>query len=261
MSRWFRFYDDAINDPKILKLSDKLHRVWIGILCIASKNDGQLPSLEDMALMIRMKPEKLQEAIKSLIVSGLIDEDGPILFPHNWNARQFKSDVSTERVKRFRNGQRNVSETPPETEQKQITEADTEAEQRKKTRAVALAGPWGDADRNRFWEMFPNKVGKADALKAFDKATRKTTPDVLFPALQRYASKTDDRPFCNPATWLNQERWLDQPAANPNGRRTVQQAADDLLTKLRAFDEPAPDGLRDRESQDVVRLLPPRRCE
>ena len=39
MSRWFRFYDDAINDPKVLKLSDRMHRVWIGLLCIASKND------------------------------------------------------------------------------------------------------------------------------------------------------------------------------------------------------------------------------
>ena len=126
MSRWFRFYDDAINDPKILKLSDKLHRVWIGILCVASKNDGKLPSLEDMALMIRMKPEKLDEAVKELITAGLIDEEGPILFPHNWNARQFKSDVSTDRVKRFRNGKRNVSETAPDTD----TDTDTDTEKK-----------------------------------------------------------------------------------------------------------------------------------
>lgn len=120
MSRWFRFYDDALNDPKILKLSDKLHRVWVGILCVASKNDGQLPALDDMALMIRMKPEKLGEAIKSLAASGLIDTDGVISFPHNWDKRQFKSDVSTERVQRFRKQERNVSVTPPETEQIQI---------------------------------------------------------------------------------------------------------------------------------------------
>lgn len=117
MSRWFRFYDDAINDPKILKLSDKLHRVWVGVLCVASKNDGTLPSIEDMALMIRMKPEKLREAISDLTAAGLIDDKDAILAPHNWAGRQFKSDVSTERVKRFRNGERNVSETPPDTEQ------------------------------------------------------------------------------------------------------------------------------------------------
>jgi hypothetical protein len=56
-------------------------------------------------------------------------------------------------------------------------------------------------------------------MKAFDKASNKVTPEVLFPALDRYANKSDDRPFCNPATWLNQERWLDQPAAINNGKQ------------------------------------------
>lgn len=117
MSRWFRFYDDAINDPKILKLSDNLFRVWVGILCAASKNDGQLPVIDDLALMIRIKPEKMRAALEALAKAGLIDTDGVISSPHNWNGRQYKSDVSTERVKRFRNAKRNVSETPPDTEQ------------------------------------------------------------------------------------------------------------------------------------------------
>lgn len=117
MSRWFRLYDETLNDPKILKLSDKLHRIWIGVLCVASKNNGTLPPLGDMALLMRMKPLKIDEAINKLIKSGLIDDDGASLKPHNWNGRQYKSDVSTERVKRFRNSQRNVSVAPPDTEQ------------------------------------------------------------------------------------------------------------------------------------------------
>jgi hypothetical protein len=122
MSKWFRLYDDTINDPKILKLSDKLFRIWIGVLCAASKNDGKLPPTDDLALMIRIKPEKMVEALEALVNAGLVDRDGPILSPHNWNGRQYKSDVSTERVKRFRNGKRNVSETPPDTD----TDTDTE---------------------------------------------------------------------------------------------------------------------------------------
>jgi hypothetical protein len=93
-------------------------------------------------------------------------------------------------------------------------------EPKERTRASALVAPWTEADRERFWDAFPNKVGKADAMKAFDKASNKVTPEVLFPALNRYANKSDDRPFCNPATWLNQERWLDQPAINNNGQRS-----------------------------------------
>jgi hypothetical protein len=127
MSRWFRFYDEALNDPKILKLSDKLHRLWVGILCVASKNNGELPSLDDLALMVRIKPQKLEPMLKKLEELGLIDTDEAVRKPHNWDRRQYKSDVSTDRVKRFRNGQRNVSETPPDTEQIQITEQKEDA--------------------------------------------------------------------------------------------------------------------------------------
>jgi energy-coupling factor transporter ATP-binding protein EcfA2 len=168
MSRWFRFYDDAINDPKILKLSDKLYRVWVGILCVASKNDGKLPSLDDMALMIRMKPEKLGEAIKSLMISGLIDQDGPILSPHNWNARQFKSDVSTERVQRFRKQQRNVSVTPPETE--------TETETEKKEHCADAKAPrtkqeYSDEFETKFWLPYPRSptMAKKEAWREWMK--------------------------------------------------------------------------------------------
>lgn len=122
MSRWFRLYDDTLNDPKILKLSDKTYRIWIGILCLASKNNGWLPDFEDMALLLRIKPEKFRLELEKLIKAGLIDHDDSGLTPHNWKGRQFKSDVSTERVKRFRNARRKVSETPPDTE----TDTDTD---------------------------------------------------------------------------------------------------------------------------------------
>jgi hypothetical protein len=128
MSRWFRFYDDAMNDPKLLRLSDELFRAWTILLCFASKNGGTLPPTDDIALALRLRPTKVAEWITKLVKGGLLDNNDGVFSPHNWNARQFKSDVSTERVKRFRNGKRNVSETasetPPEAEQNR-----TEAEQ------------------------------------------------------------------------------------------------------------------------------------
>lgn len=122
MSRWFRLYDETLNDPKILKLSDKTHRVWIGILCVASKNNGALPPFDDIAVMLRMKPAKLQTELEKLITTGLLDHDDAGLRPHNWDGRQYKSDVSTDRVKRFRNSKRNVAVTPPDTEQNRDAE-------------------------------------------------------------------------------------------------------------------------------------------
>lgn len=69
-----------------------------------------------------------------------------------------------------------------------------------------------DDFETRFWPAYPNKVGKADASKAFVKAISKIQIEPMLEALDRYVHKTDDRPWCNPATWLNQERWTDQPA-------------------------------------------------
>jgi hypothetical protein len=71
-------------------------------------------------------------------------------------------------------------------------------------------------DFDEFWKPYPNKVGKDAARAAFarvQKSKRVTFPD-LMAAWVRYVAKTDDRPWCNPATWLNQGRWEDQPAEN-----------------------------------------------
>lgn len=73
-------------------------------------------------------------------------------------------------------------------------------------------------DFDAFWEIYPNKVGKADARKKFAKAVRIASLDTIMAGLKRYVAKTDDRPWCNPATWLHQERWGDQPAdVQPRG--------------------------------------------
>lgn len=67
-----------------------------------------------------------------------------------------------------------------------------------------------------FWEAYPHKVGKASARAAFEKAKRKVSLADLLAGVGRYvASKPADRPWCNPSTFINQERWLDRPAAIP----------------------------------------------
>jgi hypothetical protein len=85
--------------------------------------------------------------------------------------------------------------------------------------------PNGESRRSAFdlwWEGYPEKVGKGDAKRAFVKALTKTSLDQLVVGVERYkATKPLDRPWCNPATWLNQERWLDVPAANGNSQLDI----------------------------------------
>jgi hypothetical protein len=159
-----------------------------------------------------MKLAKVCEWLTKLHAGGLLDKTETGFQPHNWNGRQYKSDVSTDRVKRFRNGQRNVSETASETapEQKQIT--DTE---KKETRASALVDDgWPKDYREQFWNRYPNKVGKPKALAKLDVCRKRGASWVsIMDGLERYIrEKPADRAWLNPETFLNQERWTDQPA-------------------------------------------------
>ena len=66
-----------------------------------------------------------------------------------------------------------------------------------------------------WYELYPNKVGKHAARKAFEKVRKDglATFAELTDGLRRYIrTKPPDRQWCNPATWLNQGRWSDEPA-------------------------------------------------
>lgn len=85
---------------------------------------------------------------------------------------------------------------------------------------------WPNDAKEAFWAKYPHKVGKGAAMKSFDRiAKRPDRPPFseIMAGLDRYIrEKPPDRPWCNPATWLNQERWSDVPADSkiqaPNAR-------------------------------------------
>ena len=92
-----------------------------------------------------------------------------------------------------------------------------------------------------FWQQCPHKVGKRAAEKSFRAARKRATFEIITAGLARYAAKTDDRPWCNPATWLNQDRWDDRegPSQEGNGKPGIAQAAIDkrkreLMQRLQA---------------------------
>ena len=111
--RWFRFYADALNDPKVQRLSPGLYRLWTQLLCLACEDEnGALPSVKEIAFRVRLRSDRCQRYVSVLTEVGLLDASADGLIPHNWGKFQYKSDDVTARVKRFRN----VSETPPDTE-------------------------------------------------------------------------------------------------------------------------------------------------
>lgn len=131
---WFRFYNTAPDSPKVLLLTDAQFRAWVMLLSLASKLGGVIPgSIDLIAKTLRKPAQKAADTIQVLLSAGLLDATDAGYEPHNWNERQFKSDTSTPRVKRFRAKSRNVSETP----QRQSTET----ESKKDTPAKAVVPP------------------------------------------------------------------------------------------------------------------------
>lgn len=83
----------------------------------------------------------------------------------------------------------------------------------------------GDDGFGEFWKVYPRRVGKGQARKAYAVAIKKIEPCDLLTATYVAAtafSKIDPKFIPHPATWLNGERWADEPApTNGAGKRTV----------------------------------------
>lgn len=157
-----------------------------------------------------------------------------------------KSDAERQARKRDRDAQsrditlrhsdRFLTGEPAHVEDKTLTsEIEPQKEEKKETREIALSSGF-----DKFWDAYPNKVGKPKARSSFDTAMRRADLDAIMAGLARYvASKPEDRAWLNPTTFLNQDRWSDQPAPmarhGPSPRiNPTLEAARNLMDKLNA---------------------------
>ena len=198
---WIKLDDTLPNNPKMLPLSDKAFRLYIEGLCYANQylTDGFLAQ----AVINRLDNGK---ACQELIDAGLwitVEAGAQI---HDYCEHQTsrktveeKREQVRNRVTRFRE-KSNSHVTPSETE----TETETETDKRLLF--------------DQFWKIYPLKVGKGAALKAFQKAIRTTDAEVIIKGALRYKSDPNRSQAytAHASTWLNAQRWLDEalPARN-----------------------------------------------
>ena len=83
----------------------------------------------------------------------------------------------------------------------------------------ALDAPSIDQEFEAWYKRYPKKVARGAAIKAYRAARKKASAADLLTGLQAYTAETasfDRRYIAQPATWLNQERWLDEaPKVDP----------------------------------------------
>ncbi len=140
--KWCRLHADMLNDPKVQTLDPITFKYWINALCFAAERDegGNLGNVSDIAFAFRETESNVSSRFMRLGERGLIETDGETFHIKKWGKRQYKSDTSTERVKQYRSRIRNVSVTPPDTEQ--IQRKKEPSVQKKVARGSRLPDNW-----------------------------------------------------------------------------------------------------------------------
>lgn len=161
-------------------------------------------SRERLAAVARMTPEEWEDNREILAEFFWIDGD-------IWTHARVENDLAKVREKSEKASvsakqafaKRSQSDRSAENEQSHIyTDTDTDTKKDIYTESF-----------EKFWNTYPIKVGKGSAMKAWVKAIKKTTPEIITEGAERYAKDPNRDPAftAHPATWLNGDRWLDSP--------------------------------------------------
>lgn len=136
---WFRFYVEALTDPKLRRLSVEERWLWVAVLGAARQSPvpgwlmltEALPlSADDLAELAGMTPAKVQKGLDRMLELGIVnlDRDTGAFRVTAWADRQFDSDDTTARTRKHRrntepttmersiNGDRADDGTPSESE-------------------------------------------------------------------------------------------------------------------------------------------------
>ena len=167
--KWFRLYHDVIDDPKIGLLPESEQLLWFKLLCLASMSDdrGSIEMNDDeLCFRLRISVEFWRCVKEKFRVKGLIEcgKNGSIKIC-NWDKRQYDSDSSTERTKRYRSKQKSLKEKTGNvtgTSQERPCDAlDTDTEE---IRQESETEKSNDPDGDRAFEISEDLATKSESV-------------------------------------------------------------------------------------------------
>jgi len=210
------------DDPKIIGLSDKAFRVYVESLLYACSNmtDG---FLDDRVLRRYGWSDAAEELTTNDDVPSWVKVDGGYQI-HAFCDWQMTSEAHQRKVEAGRagglakaeamrqasQGLAGASEVLEQTASKPLLDKDIDIDKDKELKPLAITSPEFD----EFWQLWPRRESKATAIKAWDKAVKKIPSTEIIEKARAYvtspkAPARDYFPYA--ATWLNQERWNDEP--------------------------------------------------
>lgn len=243
---WVRIDDGFATHPKVVVAGPLPALIQIRAICYASqhKTDGMIPDgvvhlfLEGFkALGFSADPVEWGNV---MVVSGLWErEDNKCYRIHDyldWNVS--KDEYNTMRKQKSLAGQKGMKSrwgkrsqritpvispviTPVITDAYHHTSTSTDTSSLNSLPPIRnLQSNGHSQDFDQFWAAYPKKVGKLAALKAWTKAkhlpmVEKILETLTMQKLSEQWTRDNGQYIPNPATWINEGRWDDQPAARP----------------------------------------------
>lgn len=135
---WFRLYSEFASDPKIQSMDETSQRRFVIVLCLQC--DGTLKKLSEteIACAMRISEQELSETKELFIKKGFIDAEWNVL---NWDKRQYKSDTSKERTRKWRENKSVTSQRRHEDTIVTAPDTDTDTDNKKKINKRKTAAP------------------------------------------------------------------------------------------------------------------------
>lgn len=99
-------------------------------------------------------------------------------------------------------------------QQTKKTNLPTEGEDQSQKTIEVFAGPTADDAFSEFWSVYPKKVAKADARKAFAAAMKRADVDEIITGARRLRDDPnlpEKRFIPHPGKWLRGDQWEDEP--------------------------------------------------
>lgn len=239
----FQVDPDFYDHPKVLGMSDAAVSLWTraGSYSVAKSTDGFVAE----TVLVHALRSTLEVA-DELVHRGLWQRrKGGFQF-HEWSKR----NLTKERIEADREADRDRKRAERESaRQKRKTQvnghsvrpdtdrtpggllSDSEgipgssvslsvSESSKNPSSPAARATGEDVEFDRFWSVYPRKVGKGEARKAWARLRKRgVDPEELIAGAIRYRDDPKRKPDYtkHPGPWLNAERWTDQLETQTSG--------------------------------------------
>lgn len=231
----------SIITSSIWNEDDSTRIVWITLLAMADMHGVVEGSIPGLAVVARVSTEACEKGIKALLSPDkysrtkehegrriVVVDGGWKILNHGMYRQKAKSRGADQR--RYRERKKLESSSLSNNKLKQQTTNANSVAPRDKALRNASRSISNEFD-DEFWPKVPHKINKKAAKAAYIKARKITPKEVIlaglpnFKAYERWrGSQPDYRPL-HPSTWLNNERWQDEPIAIPKKETTAEQIA------------------------------------